>query len=68
MPLSAGIPAPDFELPDDTNVRVNYLIFSGRMLSYIFIPRMIHQAAQRKPASSAMIIPPMKRQMLSSWA
>ena len=61
MPISAGIPAPDFELLDDTNTPRKLSDYRGRKWYCIFIPKMIRQAVQRKPVISVMIILPMKK-------
>ena len=63
MPISAGIPAPDFELLDDTNVPRKLSDFRGQEVCCIFTRRMIRRVARRKPVISVMIIPPMKRQV-----
>lgn len=39
MPLSAGIPAPDFELPDDTNTRRKLSDFRGKKVLLYFYPK-----------------------------
>ena len=38
MPISAGIPAPDFELPDDTNTPRKLSDFRGRNVVLYFYP------------------------------
>ena len=38
MPVSNGIPAPDFELPDDTNTPRKLSDFRGRMVILYFYP------------------------------
>jgi hypothetical protein len=58
MPISKGIPAPDFELEDETGTR--------KRLSYIFTQRMIRRDVQRKPVISVMITIAMKLQGLPS--
>lgn len=39
MPLPAGIPAPDFELPDDTNTRRKLSDFRGKNVVLYFYPK-----------------------------
>ncbi|HET9911703.1 MAG TPA: thioredoxin-dependent thiol peroxidase [Anaerolineales bacterium] len=39
MPLPAGIPAPDFELPDDTNTRRKLSDFLGKNVVLYFYPK-----------------------------
>jgi len=39
MPLPAGIPAPDFELPDDTNTRRKFSDFRGKNVLLYFYPK-----------------------------
>ncbi|RJP48456.1 MAG: thioredoxin-dependent thiol peroxidase [Anaerolineaceae bacterium] len=39
MPLSSGIPAPDFELPDDTNVTRRLSSYRGRPVILYFYPK-----------------------------
>jgi peroxiredoxin Q/BCP len=39
MPLPAGIPAPDFELPDDTNTRRKLSDFRGKKVLLYFYPK-----------------------------
>ncbi|HVF26085.1 MAG TPA: peroxiredoxin, partial [Anaerolineales bacterium] len=38
MPISAGIPAPDFKLPDDTNMPRQLSDFRGRNVVLYFYP------------------------------
>ena len=38
MPIPAGIPAPEFELPDDTNVKRKLSDFRGRKVILYFYP------------------------------
>jgi len=39
MPISAGIPAPDFELPDDTNTLRKLSDYQGRIVVLYFYPK-----------------------------
>jgi peroxiredoxin Q/BCP len=38
MPISAGIPAPEFEMPDDTNVKRKLSDYRGRKVLLYFYP------------------------------
>jgi len=58
MPISAGVPAPDFTLQDDTGAVRTLSDYRGQPLVLYFIPRMIPLAAPPRPAISAMTTPP----------
>ena len=62
MPISSGIPAPDFELLDNSNTPRKLSDFRGRNVILYFYPKMILPDARRKLVISAMIIPLTKRQ------
>ena len=55
MPITSGIAAPNFSLPDETGTVRSLLEFRGHPVVLYFTRRTIRQAVQQKHAISVMI-------------
>ena len=56
MPISAGIPAPDFAALDENGSPRRLKDFHGKAVILYFYPAMIHRGVQKKPAIFVTII------------
>ncbi len=65
--LSRETPLPIFPSPPNPAKRSACRIFAAKRSSFIFIPRMTHRVAPRRPALSRTIFPILPEKMRSSW-